>query len=102
MNKYFKKSHIKNGAVVILRNYQSYLKVDDTLLCLDMSGYYKVLSDYDKKLCHKKYDLADIMKILNPRKNYFHETACNCALENLESCIKGYSDWTWERKEENE
>lgn len=102
MNKYFKKSHIKNGAVVILRDNASYLKVDDTLLRLDMEGYFKLLSDYDKKLCHKKYDLCDIMKILNPRKNYFYETACNCALEDLESCIKGYGDWTWERKEENE
>lgn len=94
----FTKKDIKNGAIVETRNGQRFLKVDNTLLSLNMDGDFIFLSSYDKKLFHKKYEFFDIMKVLNPNKNNFFFG--NSRSEAL-FALKNYKDisWTWERED---
>lgn len=94
----FRKSHIKNGAIIELRNKGLFLKVDNTLLNLTMDGDFIFLSSYDKKLCHKKYEFFDIMRVLNPNKKLvFFENSRSAALFVFKT-FKNIS-WTWERED---
>lgn len=94
----FKKSHIKNGAIIELRNKGLFLKVDNTLLNLTMDGDFIFLSSYDKKLCHKKYEFFDIMRVLNPNKKLvFFENSRSAALFVFKT-FKNIG-WTWERED---
>lgn len=94
----FTKKDIKNGAVVELRDGERYLKVDDTLLKLDMSGNFMPLQKYDNNLncIFSGGENFDIMKILNPKENKENENCCNLALCNIK---EKDVNWTWERKE---
>ena len=91
----FTKKDIKNGAVVELRNRERYIKVDYTLLKLDMSGEFISIEYYNDNLtgCAEEFD---IMKVLNPKQNkYLNPKCCNRALTDInDTNIK----WTWERK----
>lgn len=94
----FRKSHIKNGAIIELRNKGLFLKVDNTLLNLTMDGDFIFLSSYNKKLCHKKYEFFDIMRVLNPNKKLvFFENSRSAALFVFKT-FKNIS-WTWERED---
>lgn len=94
----FTKKDIKNGAVVELRNGERYLKVDDTLLRLDMSGNFMPLQKYDNNLncILSGVEKFDIMKVLNPKENKENENCCNLALCDIK---EKDVNWTWERKE---
>ena len=94
----FTKKDIKNGAIVELRDGERYLKVDDTLLKLDMSGNFMPLQKYDNNLkcIFSGGENLDIMKILNPKENKENENCCNLALCNIK---EKDVNWTWERKE---
>lgn len=96
----FIKQDIKNGAVVELRNGERYLKVDDTLLRLDMSGNFMPLQKYDNNLncILSGVEGFDIMKVLNPRENALYKEVCNIALFDYVSNFNNIK-WTWERKE---
>lgn len=99
----FKKSHIKNGAIIELRNKELFLKVNNTLLNLALlnltrDGDFISLSSYDKKLCHKKYEFFDIMRVLNPNKKLvLFENSRSAALFVFKT-FKNIS-WTWERED---
>lgn len=94
----FRKSYIKNGAIIELRNKGLFLKVDNTLLNLTMDGDFIFLSSYDKKLRHKKYEFFDIMRVLNPNKKLvFFENSRSAALFVLKT-FKNFG-WTWERED---
>ena len=93
----FTKEDIKNGAIVETRNGRRYLKVDDTLLRLDMSGRFTLLSGYTDYLYSKYAKKYDIIKCLNPKENIFYKNACNCAVNDIKNIN---IEWTWERKEE--
>lgn len=96
----FTKKDIKNGAVVVLRNGEMFLKVDDTLLNLDMSGGFMPLQKYDDNfdMIYENLNKCDIMKVLNPRENSIYKEACNLALCDVRKNNKDIK-WTWERKE---
>lgn len=95
----FTKKDIKNGAVVELRNGQRYLKVDNTLLSLEMNGEFTLLNKYnDFTLLNKNLNKYDIMKVLNPSENALHKEACNLALCDVRKNNKDIK-WTWERKQ---
>ena len=95
--KEFTKQDIKNGAIVILRNGEKFIKIDKTLLELTMFGDYLSLEQYEYDLTRFDKDF-DIMKVLNPRENAFFKEVCNTALLDY---IRNpeYIKWTWERKE---
>lgn len=91
----FTKKDIKNGAVVELRNGQRYLKVDYTLLDINMTSEFINIEHYKDNLttCVEEFD---IMKVLNPEENILNVKCCNKAL----SAIKNNNfKWTWEREE---
>lgn len=94
----FTKKDIKNGAVVELRDGGRYLKVDDTILSLDMSGDFMPLQKYDNNLncILSGAEEFDIMKVLNPKENKENENCCNLALCNIK---EKDVNWTWEREE---
>lgn len=93
--KEFTKEDIKNGAVVEVRNGGRYLKVDNTLLDLNMTGEFINIEHYKEDLTCLVKDF-DIIKVLNPEENIVNIKCCNKAL----TAIKNNNfKWTWERKE---
>ena len=91
----FTKKDIKNGAVVELRSGKRFLKVDYTLLDLNMGGEFINIEHYNDNLISYVKGL-DIMKVLNPEQNKLNPKCCNRALTDInDTNIK----WTWERKE---
>lgn len=89
---------IKNGAVVELRNGKRFLKVDYTLLDINMTGEFVNIEHYKEDLTSiaKEVKEFDIMKILNPKENRVNENCCNLALCDIK---EKDVNWTWERKE---
>lgn len=92
-----KKSDLKNGAVVELRNGDRYLKVDDTLLHLKLKGQHLHLGMYNDNLCcHgiEPYKFT-IMKVNNDVDNgYGSVNKALCKVYN-------HNEWTWIRNEKS-
>lgn len=92
------KDEIKNGAIVALKSGGVYIKVDDTLLDINMNGAYLVLSGYDEDMHYVDNHECDIMKFLNPKHNTMCPSSINLALVYYNS---GNFKWTWERSNAN-
>lgn len=91
------KNEINNGAIVVLRDGSSYIKIDKTLLSLHMDGDFIYLDSYNDSLEFETIDgskcsLLDIMEIFNDTDNKFG--ACSKALDYYINFAEGC---TWRR-----
>lgn len=95
-----KKSDLKNGAIVELRNGDKYILLfdccnegyrDDLFISLNDGGYLE-FSYYDKSLEYEYDEYFDIMKVCQ----------CEYVGDNIRSHIlkQNENDWTWIREEE--
>lgn len=95
-----KKSNLKNGAIVELRNGDKYILLfdcnyprgkDDLLISLN-DGYWLKISDYDEELKDCDMSDLDIMKVCQ----------CEYVGDNIRSHIlkQNEKDWTWIRDKE--
>lgn len=89
-----KKSELKNGAVVELRNGGKYLKVDDTLISFEIDGSFNSLNHYNEDLKTYYSSDFDIIKVNNNVENDAHKECCNWALNEAHK-----NKWTWIRGE---
>lgn len=102
-----KKSDLKNGCVVELRNGDKGIKIDNILLIVrenskDIFSWLK-LNDYNNNLTFPFKDLGeyDIVKVDNDVTfNYFNTEYCAKAIGYYSCRVSTKTDkWTWERKE---
>jgi len=93
------KSELKNGAIVETREGNRYIKIDNTLMYLDMSGRFLNLNNYtDELLINSLYSYArifDIVKVNNNVEDSYYKGMCN----NAVSEVYFEKKWTWERSE---
>lgn len=94
-----KKSEIKNGAIVIVRMGDAYIKIDNTLLDIRMNGNFEKLNNYNDNLNHMENSDFDIIKVLNPSEKSLSEKGCSSALNyyNYREILE--TNWTWKRTE---
>lgn len=96
------KNEINNGAIVVLRDGTSYIKIDKTLLSLKMDGDFIYLDSYNDSLDFETIDgskcsFLDIMEIFNDTDNKFG--ACSKALDYYINFAEGC---TWRRQYDQE
>lgn len=93
-----KKSDLKNGAIVQIRNGNTYMKVDNTLFNINDVGVYLELDRYNDNLFYnsKRGKCLDIMKVDNDV--LFSDFTIAKALV----CYKADDiEWTWKREEKH-